>query len=190
MKFIQECMLQTTWMRSSVCLLFFYSALAFSEECVPKANAECHGQRQSYFKIGASPGFEYNGLTVKGIESLKGIRDALRQRFKLFDNKFRGLASVHHAATVARLFKGNMLLYGPPGGAKSAVVECLFKGESSNSFRLQLHQMITESAFVGGQNFDQKTGASLVLNTHCVALGVGRGQAVKTSLREGMQTPS
>ncbi len=38
--------------------------------------------------------------------------------------------------------------------------------------------------------YDQKTGASLVLNTHCVALGVGRGQAVKTSLREGMQTPS
>ncbi|MBP6219157.1 MAG: hypothetical protein KA436_11275 [Oligoflexales bacterium] len=33
-------------------------------------------------------------------------------------------------------------------------------------------------------NLGQKTGASLVLNTHCVALGVGRGQAVTAYKRK------
>lgn len=102
--------------------------------------------------------FEYQGLTKDGVEALKAARDTLRERVRLFDNELRNLTTLHHAGIVARLFKGNMFLYGPPGGAKSAFVNWLMTGEGvgdgKSTFKLQLHQMMTEQAFVGGQNFE------------------------------------
>ena len=109
--------------------------------------------------------YQYNGLTEKGLDSLKKLRDDLRTRFQLFDNEFKSLKNTHHALTVSRLFAGNAFIYGPPGGAKSAIVEWMFKGEIEPAFQLQLHQMMTEQAFVGGQNFEKAKEGTFELNT-------------------------
>lgn len=109
--------------------------------------------------------FEYKGLNEDGIAALKRAREALKSRVTLFDSEFRRLGSIHHAGTVARLFAGNMFLYGPPGGAKSAVVNWLLSGENTTPFKLQLHQMITEQAFVGGQNFEAAKEGRFEINT-------------------------
>lgn len=108
---------------------------------------------------------EFEGLTPEGIEKLASLRDALRQRFRVFDNRFLNLGTVHHAATLARLYKGNMFLYGPPGSGKSALVKWILKGEKDPAFQMQLHQMITEQAFTGGQNFEKAKLGQFEINT-------------------------
>ncbi len=120
--------------------------------------------------------FKYQGLTQEGLQALKQARDAVRERERLFDSELRNMSTVHHAGMVARLFKGNMFLYGPPGGAKSAFVNWLMKGEKEAPFKLQLHQMITEQAFTGGQNFEAAKEGRFEINTkgslvdHTIAL--------------------
>lgn len=109
--------------------------------------------------------FEYKGLTPEGLQAIKTARDSLRSRARLFQNEFRNLDTIHHATLVARMSKGNMFLYGPPGGAKSAIVNWLMKGESEPAFKLQLHQMITEQAFTGGQNFEAAKEGRFQINT-------------------------
>ncbi|MEI6804988.1 MAG: AAA family ATPase [Myxococcaceae bacterium] len=108
---------------------------------------------------------KYQGLTEHGLSELKQIRDALRQRFGLFEQEFKGLSNIHHAATVARMAKANMFLYGPPGGAKSMLIQWLFSGEAEPAFQVQLHQMMSEQAFIGGQNFEAAKEGRFVLNT-------------------------
>ncbi len=118
------------------------------------------------FKVKTERGtYAYDGLTDDGLEVIKKLRDDLRTRFQLFDNEFKSLKNTHHALTVARLFQGNAFLYGPPGGAKSAIVEWIFKGEKEQAFQLQLHQMMTEQAFVGGQNFEKAKEGIFEVNT-------------------------
>jgi hypothetical protein len=108
----------------------------------------------------------FQGLTLEGLEALKRARDGVRSRSRLFENDLRNLTTVHHAGLVARLFQGNMFLYGPPGGAKSAFVNWLIKGEAqSSAYQLQLHEMITEQAFTGGQNFEAAKEGRFQLNT-------------------------
>src|SRR4051794_27411248 len=85
--------------------------------------------------------YQFQRLTAAGLNALKRARDSIRNRSRLFENELRNLTTVHHAGLVARLFKGNMFLYGPPGGAKSAFANWLFKGEMEPAYRLQLHQM-------------------------------------------------
>ena len=109
--------------------------------------------------------FEYRGLTEEGLKAFRHARDVLRERERLFNNELRNLDTVHHAGLVARLFKGNMLLYGPPGGAKSAFVNWLMKGEPDSPYKLQLHQMVTEQAFTGGQNFEAAKEGRFQVNT-------------------------
>ena len=108
---------------------------------------------------------EYGGLTAEGLEHLKSIRDALRQRSHLFNQNFLNLESMHHMVTVARAFKGNAFIYGPPGGAKSAVVKWIFSGEKNPAFQLQLHQMRTEQDFIGAQNLEEIKKGRVVYNT-------------------------
>ena len=107
----------------------------------------------------------FQGLTSEGLEALKRARDSIRSRSRLFETDLRNLTTVHHAGLVARLFKGNMFLYGPPGGAKSAFVNWLIKGEIEPAYQLQLHEMITEQAFTGGQNFEAAKEGRFQLNT-------------------------
>ena len=128
------------------------------------AAALCH---LPLVKIGAK-NFKYNGLTDEGVAVLRKARDTLRGRVKLFGSEFRSLDSVHHAGMVARLAKLNMLLYGPPGAAKSGVVNWLMKGELEVPFKLQMHQMITEQAFVGGQNYEMAKQGRFEVNTEVV----------------------
>ena len=109
--------------------------------------------------------FAFKGLTVHGLKALKDARDSIRQRNQLFRTELRSLETLHHAGTVARLFKGNMFLYGPPGAAKSYFVNWLMRGETDVPFKLQLHQMITEQAFTGGQNFEAAKEGRFVINT-------------------------
>jgi len=107
----------------------------------------------------------YEGLTTQGLHKLKELRDAIRTRHNLFESEFKGVTAIHHAATVARSFKGNMFLYGPPGGAKSGVIKWMFKGEDEPAFQMQLHQMMTEQAFIGGQNFEKAKLGEFEVNT-------------------------
>lgn len=109
--------------------------------------------------------FAFQGLTEEGLVALKRARDSVRSRSRLFENELRNLTTVHHAGLVARLFKGNMFLYGPPGGAKSVFVNWLLRGELEPAYKLQLHQMITEQAFTGGQNFEAAKEGRFQLNT-------------------------
>ncbi|MES2503286.1 MAG: AAA family ATPase [Myxococcota bacterium] len=108
---------------------------------------------------------QYKGLTDHGLKELKSVRDALRQRFRLFDQEFKGLNNIHHAATVARMAKANIFLYGPPGGAKSKFVQWMFDGEADPSFQVQMHQMMTEQVLIGGQNFEAAKEGRYVVNT-------------------------
>jgi hypothetical protein len=107
----------------------------------------------------------FQGLTPEGLAALKRARDQVRSRSRLFENELRNLTTIHHAGLVARLFKGNMFLYGPPGGAKSAFVNWLIQGEIEPAYQLQLHEMITEQAFTGGQNFEAAKEGRFELNT-------------------------
>lgn len=109
--------------------------------------------------------YEFQGLTDAGIEELKKLRDAFRERNQLFGNNFRALDDIHHTSTVARLSESHMFLYGPPGGGKSAALQWMIDGEDGDSFQLQLNQMMTEQAFIGGQNFDAAKAGRFELNT-------------------------
>ena len=135
-------------------MVFLFSGLAQATDVKPLFKVKTVGST-----------YAYDGLTDEGVKVFKQLRDALRTRFQLFDNEFKSLRSTHHALTVARLFKGNAFLYGPPGGAKSVVVEWMFKGEQDPAFQLQLHQMMTEQAFVGGQNFEKAKEGVFEVNT-------------------------
>jgi MoxR-like ATPase len=108
---------------------------------------------------------EFAGFNQEGLEKLKEVRDAVRERFKIFNNEFRSLGALHHQATVARITKYNIYMYGPPGGAKSGVAGWMIKGESEPAFELQLNQMMTEQAFIGGQNFEKAKQGEFEINT-------------------------
>jgi len=107
----------------------------------------------------------FQGLTAEGVEALRRGRDQLRSRSELFGKDIRNMTTIHHAGLVARLFQGNMLLYGPPGGAKSLFVDWIVRGEMESAFQLQLHEMITEQAFTGGQNFEAAKEGRFQINT-------------------------
>ncbi len=108
--------------------------------------------------------FAYKGLTDEGVEAIRQARDTLAQRTQLFDSQLRNLDTLHHAGIVARIVKYHMFLYGPPGGAKSGFVDFMFKGERDKAFRLQMHQMLTESSLTGGQIFEAAKKGKFELN--------------------------
>ena len=129
--------------------------------------------------------FRYKGLSEEGLEALKRARDTVRERVKIFESKFRNMDTIHRAGMVARLTKGNMFLYGPPGGAKSLFVDWLFSGEAEEAYKLQLHQMITEQAFLGKQTFqdgrfdiDTETGLTAYRNALLDELDKGNPAAL------------
>ena len=104
--------------------------------------------------LSLAPVNQYQGLKPKGLKALRKARDTVRERFKIFATKFRNMEMIHKTGTVARLTRKNMFLYGPPGGAKSSFVNWLFSGEATDPYKLQLHQMVNESAFLGKQTFE------------------------------------
>lgn len=116
-------------------------------------------------KLSPSDPKAYRGLSKAGIEALKKARKALKSRSVLFENEFRGLSTVDHAATVARIYETHMFIYGPPGGAKSGLVNFFLRGEPNPPFKLQLHQMITEQALIGGQDFEAAKRGIFKINT-------------------------
>ncbi|MCY4645175.1 MAG: AAA family ATPase [Bacteriovoracales bacterium] len=149
----------------------FCLVLAFQVSAVPaKATKAKKGCSQLLSKddplVEIDPkSYEYKGLTPKGLEVLKETRDVIQGRNRLFESEFRNLETIHHVVMINRIFGGNMFLYGPPGGAKSAVVNWFLKGETEPSYKLQLHQMITEQAFIGGQNFEAAKEGRFEINT-------------------------
>ena len=107
----------------------------------------------------------YGKLSPRGLEVFKQGREAIRKRARLFNNEFQSLETVHHAGLLARLFQGHLFLYGPPGGAKSAFVEWMMAGEAGPNFRIQMHQMITEQALIGGQIIEEAKRGRFKVNT-------------------------
>ena len=108
---------------------------------------------------------QFESVTEAGIAAIKKARDALRQRHTLFNNEFRQMGPFLHIGTVARITKGHIFFYGPPGSAKTYMVNWPMSGEPENPFKLQLHQMISENAFVGGQNFEAAKVGRFEINT-------------------------
>ncbi len=63
-----------------------------------------------------------------------------------------------------RMVEGNMFLYGPPGGAKSYFVNWMLQYEKEKPFKIQMHQMMTEQVFVGGQDYEAAKRGEYVVN--------------------------
>ncbi len=95
---------------------------------------------------------KFLGLSDKAKKLIQDSRPVLIERKKVFSTKFKQFDSIYHASHLTRLLKGNMFLYGPPGGAKSYFLDWLLKQESP--FKIQMHQMMTEQVFIGGQDYD------------------------------------
>lgn len=147
-------------------LLVSLSASFSTYGMVAKSDVECTTLLISNPLVKIDPSTtEFLGLTEQGLEVVKSARDVLRERIRLFQNDLRNLDSVHHLGLVARLTKGNMLIYGPPGGAKSMLINWIMSSETNDLYKLQLHQMITEQAFVGGQNFESAKEGRFEINT-------------------------
>ncbi len=119
-------------------------------------------QAASLFKIDQNE--DYTGLSEDGMKALKTARDLIRKRFELFDKEFKNLRGIHFAATMARISEGNMFLYGPPGGAKSGVVSWMMKPEGDVYVR-QMHQMMTEQGFIGGEVLEKTMKGETEINT-------------------------
>ena len=155
------------WSFISILGIFWTSSAIAMSQCeeLLSQTEKAKGRPQEQLIKFSPETFEYTGLTEQGLEALKQARDVIRERARLFDNELRNLSTIHHAGLVARLFKGNMFLYGPPGGAKSAFVNWLMKGEGEASYKLQLHQMLTEQAFTGGQEFAAAKEGRFQINT-------------------------
>ncbi len=107
----------------------------------------------------------YAGLSDYAKNLIAQSRDTLRRRKEVFSKKFKQFDAIYHAAHVNRLARGNMFLFGPPGGAKSAFSSWLFSHELEPAFKLQMHQMMTEQAFVGGQNMNKAREGLFEINT-------------------------
>jgi len=161
-KFTKECAGST----------FFYTLLflsSFASLSTPTwATEECGEllteQKKPLSRIDPET-FAFAGLTQEGEQAFRDARDAVRRRDAHFGDRFRQLQTVHHVAQVARLTKQNVFLYGPPGGAKSAFVAHFMRGEEESPFKLQLHQMITEQAITGGQDFKAAQEGLFRINT-------------------------
>ena len=114
--------------------------------------SEKKAQKSHKYLIFGSDG-TYLGLSDYSKDLLSTSKAALQQMKVIFKRDFKQFESLFHAAYVNRLIKGNMFLYGPPGGAKSKFVKWIFDHEQVRCFEIQLHQMMTEHVFVGGQSF-------------------------------------
>ena len=97
---------------------------------------------------------KYAGFTPKAKELINKSREVLLKRKEVFSKKFRQFDSIYHAAHIMRMLKGNMFLYGPPGGAKSLFVNWMLQYEKKSPFKIQMHQMMSEQVFVGGQDYE------------------------------------
>jgi MoxR-like ATPase len=107
---------------------------------------------------------KYVGLTEEAKTLIKNSRETLLRRKEVFSGKFRQFESVYHVAHIMRMIKGNMFLYGPPGGAKSYFVNWILDYEEASPFKVQMHQMMTEQVFVGGQDYEAAKKGEYVVN--------------------------
>lgn len=138
-------------------------AYSSPEGCTPESEENKSERLRSYLKVDSN--YAFTELTEAGLEKLKELRDILRTRFKIFNNTFIALENVHHAMTVARLLKRHMYLYGPPGSGKTAAIKWMLDAEGQPSFQIQMHQMVSEQAFVGGQDFEEAKKGRFTVNT-------------------------
>ena len=96
----------------------------------------------------------YAGLNENGLKLLKKARDALRERKTMFEKDFQSMGSIYKAVTEARIGQYNAILSGPPGAAKSLVINVFLKGETVPTFKIQVHGMTPETPMIGGQTFE------------------------------------
>lgn len=108
---------------------------------------------------------KYEGLTDYAKKLLESSRNSLRIRKALFKKEFKQFDTVYHAAHVNRLMKGNMFFYGPPGGAKSKCIKWILAQDKDKAFEIQMHQMMSEQAFIGGHNFNAAQEGRFEINT-------------------------
>ena len=95
---------------------------------------------------------QYNGLTPYGLQILKEQRDAIRYWMTVGEQTFSHRTTMLHMGLVAQAYRGHFFMFGPPGEAKTALAEFLFRGQEDLVFQIQLNQMQTTSPFTGGQD--------------------------------------
>lgn len=141
------------------CLILVALASVFSVSC----SNDLIGDLKKYVRFDNKG--HYAGLSDYSKKLITQTRDVLRKRKDLFQGQFRQFESIFHTAHVNRLAQGNVFLYGPPGGAKSKFVRWMFANEKEPAFELQMHQMMTEQVFVGGQNYNAAREGRFEINT-------------------------
>ncbi len=114
-------------------------------------------------------------LTPAELERLVQERDKIRSNTRRLKTRYSGSDNFVHAALVARLAKSNVFLFGPPGGGKSAfvddVIELDHSADDQSYFKIQLHQMMSEHAFVGTQGLDTLKSGEFNINTNGTVAG-------------------
>ena len=107
----------------------------------------------------------YKALTPE--ETLKKLREDLRYNRTLFESNFRNLSTIYRGMMVGRALEKNIFMFGPPGGAKSALANWVRSMELKElkQFALQLHQMMNEMQLIGGQNLEVAKKGEFEANT-------------------------
>ncbi len=93
----------------------------------------------------------YKGLTKAGQKIFAEMRQTFVQRDRLSKNVIADSETLMHSIQLTRLIGANMLLTGPGGGGKSMSVDFFLSGEATKPYDILFHQMLPESAIVGGQ---------------------------------------
>jgi len=144
-------------MRVVVLLLSLLAATSWA--ITPEDEQKCRG----FFRFTSNN--LYDGLTKDGLAALKEQRDRVRANFGHVNSRLLHAHSAIHAAFVARLLRGHMFVYGPPGGAKTLLIRELLALEEKPSFQIQLHQSMTEQPLIGGQDFEAAKRGEYIVNT-------------------------
>ncbi len=93
----------------------------------------------------------YAGLTAAGAKVFEEMKQTFVQRNRLSRNVIANSETLMHTIQLTRLIGANMLLTGPGGGGKSMSVDFFLSGEANKPYDILFHQMLPESAIVGGQ---------------------------------------
>jgi MoxR-like ATPase len=139
--------------RAFVCLSFLHCGLFSPASMAAAAEAPCIQLLQPMATFDPLT-YRTESFTSAGIQIVRRLRDDLRRMQRQYVRELLNMDSIFKSDVVARTEKQHVFAYGPPGAAKTQVVDFFLAREAGRIFRLQMHQMLTGDALVGGQNLD------------------------------------
>lgn len=149
--------------KSLPCFLFVFVSMVVAVLLSPTQAAPKDACVKALIEIESKAPYAYKGLTPEGVKRLEEARDAVRQRFQQFPAIFMKMETLHQLLTVARIAKMHGFIYGPPGGAKTKVLDWF--GDGEEVFKKQLNPMMSEMPLTGGLNFDAARQGREEINT-------------------------